>query len=235
MSKTPFQTFIDLVALDQHIRTLHKECEHRAQQLMQISDSKKSLYDRLDYFKQNVYQAKKMVDSYELEMKTLDEQEKDKKKRLDQITNLKEYNSIKSELDMIHEQQGIKEQDVLDAWHALDSAQDQYARYQKEFDEQINQLDKQIETYTKQHTDCIQKVEEQQQMRPEHEKGVPQEWLEKYMLMRSQVADPVVPLQDDSCSACFYTATKQDSILIKRGSLIQCKSCYRLLYAPERI
>lgn len=235
MTKTPFQTFIDLVALDQDIIALQKECEHVSQLLMQTSDAKKSLYDHLALLKHQLLQAKKTVDSLELEMKSLDEQEIKKKKLLDQVSNLKEYNSVKFELDALHEDQQNKEQQVVAAWHKLESVQHEIDTYIKSLDEKAHSYDENLQTYTQQHQQCIQQVKEKKEKRPEQEKGIPSEWLEKYMIMRERVPNPVIPLEDEICTACFHNATKQDVATIQRGALVQCKGCYRLLYAPSRV
>ena len=59
---------------------------------------------------------------------------------------------------------------------------------------------------------------------------LPDEWLGKYEHMRGRVADPVVPVQQDSCSACFYSISSRDLQTLKQGDLLQCKDCYRFLY-----
>jgi predicted nucleic acid-binding Zn-ribbon protein len=51
------------------------------------------------------------------------------------------------------------------------------------------------------------------------------------MMMRTRTADPVVPVLDGSCSACFHYLTEQDLLLIKKNKLMQCKGCYRFLYS----
>ena len=56
---------------------------------------------------------------------------------------------------------------------------------------------------------------------------------EKYAVMRAKVTDPVVPVIDGSCSACFYKISPQDMQLLARRKLVQCKDCFRLLYLVE--
>jgi predicted nucleic acid-binding Zn-ribbon protein len=64
----------------------------------------------------------------------------------------------------------------------------------------------------------------------EQAKTVPQEWLTKYQRMRAKVADPLVPVMNTSCSACFYSIPPQDLNRLKKNALLLCRSCYRLLY-----
>ena len=72
-----------------------------------------------------------------------------------------------------------------------------------------------------------------EQKRPEKEKIVPEGWLEKYTIMKARVPDPVVPITEGACSTCFYALTNQDVIRARKGCLLQCKGCYRLLYLLE--
>lgn len=76
----------------------------------------------------------------------------------------------------------------------------------------------------------LNELAERHTMRKPLEKGVPEEWLERYAMMRSRVSDPVVPVKDGLCSACFHQILAQDMILLRRNKLLQCKECYRFLY-----
>ena len=53
--------------------------------------------------------------------------------------------------------------------------------------------------------------------------------------MQSRVTDPVVPVQQGSCSACFYDITEQRLVALRRHALLQCEGCYRFLYMPETL
>lgn len=71
------------------------------------------------------------------------------------------------------------------------------------------------------------------QDRQSKEQAVPAEWLEKYATMRARVTDPVVPVINGDCSACFYQVSTQDMQQLRHRKLLQCKDCFRLLYLPE--
>ena len=71
------------------------------------------------------------------------------------------------------------------------------------------------------------------EQRKQKEGLVPHEWLEKYEMMRSRVADPVVQVTQNSCGACYQMLTNQDLVRARHGALMQCKKCFRLLYIPE--
>ena len=62
---------------------------------------------------------------------------------------------------------------------------------------------------------------------------VPAELLDNYEHMRGLVINPVVPVVHNSCSACFYPVPAQDLAILKKGKLLPCKSCYRILYIED--
>jgi len=65
--------------------------------------------------------------------------------------------------------------------------------------------------------------------------GIPEEWIEKYNLMGQKVTDPVVTIEHGSCNGCFQQLVNQDLVRARRGALLQCKKCFRLLYSPDSI
>ena len=62
---------------------------------MKINDLTNASMATLEKIKTKLHDMRKEVDAKELEMKMLDLQETDKKKRLDTVANHKEYQSIK--------------------------------------------------------------------------------------------------------------------------------------------
>jgi predicted nucleic acid-binding Zn-ribbon protein len=75
-----------------------------------------------------------------------------------------------------------------------------------------------------------EEIKVQEKDRKRIESIVPQGWLEKYAIMRTKVTDPVVPVINNSCSACFYDVIGQDLQELRKKKLLQCKECYRFLY-----
>jgi predicted nucleic acid-binding Zn-ribbon protein len=126
-----------------------------------------------------------------------------------------------------------QEQAVLDAWNQLENAQAAENKKKNDSVEQlkiIHELRAQLEEKIAQLRADVASFMVQ---RVEKESLVPAEWLEKYTMMRARVSDPVVEILHQSCGACSQMITSQDFVRAKRGALIQCQKCYRLLYAPE--
>jgi len=233
MNERPFARFIELVIIDQKIQSLSHRKNSLKDEIAALEQQKISAQACLEDAHKKIVQAKKMVDQQELELKDLDQKEKDKKKLLDQLSDYKEYQAIKHEIEVIHQLQIEKEQVVIDVWNELENAQ--HALKKRELD--TSALMSELERKSVELQQNIQAVEDDLVRyageRAEQVGQVPGEWLEKYDLMYTQVPNPVVPIVNQSCSACFQSLINQDIIRAKHAALLQCKKCFRLLYLPE--
>ena len=233
MNDNPFLRFIDLVTFDQKIQSLENSIVNVDEELVALKKQEDALAHDLDEMHKRVNSLKKRVDEQELEMKALDQKEKDKKQLLDRLSDYKEYQGIKAEVEAIQRMQVEHEQLVLDAWNQLENAQMTEKKKKHETAEQLTALHEQLEQLKIAHTSLHSEVAALVVQRTEKEASVPAEWLEKYTMMRARVTDPVVEIFHQSCGACSQMITSQDYVRAKRGALIQCQKCYRLLYAPE--
>ncbi len=233
MTQTPFEQFIMLVQVDQKINSLNATIASLTKENAQIVLQDAANKQALDVMKNKFHDIRKEVDAKELEMKTLDQQEADKKKRLENVANHKEYQSIKSEIDKIKKAQHDLEQVLVDAWNQAELAKKELEGAVKNYEQQ-EQTANQNKEKNNQHIEQINgEIATLMADRVQKEKGIPEEWLQKYAVMRSRVTDPVVPVVDGSCSACFYKVSAQDMQALKHRKLMQCKDCFRLLYLPE--
>ncbi|HZW61203.1 MAG TPA: hypothetical protein VFF04_03175 [Candidatus Babeliales bacterium] len=230
MNESPFRTFIELISFDRTILALEQELQKVEHGIRVLHDQEVSLMRDIDQAKTIVHEAKKQVDEVELEMNTLDQAEADKKKRLELVSNNKEYQSIKGELEVIKDKQHELEQGLIDAWKVLETAVKTHDHKKVEFEQQLTKLHGLIQEHQQKKVVILADIDSLNQKRPEKEKNVPQEWLDKYAAMRSRVSNPVVPVVNGSCSACFFRVSEQDLIELRRHKLLQCKDCYRFLY-----
>lgn len=233
MSDHPFLQFIELVNFDQKIQSLENQkivVENEISVLKKQEDEYARGISDLD---KRLFQLKKQVDEQEFEMKILDQKEKDKKNHFENLADYKDYQALKLEVDSIHRLQLEQEKKVLDAWNQLENMDHALQKKTKENVQQLEDLHMRMkeleEKYTQFDNECAGMIGQRLEM----EEKVPAEWLEKYSMMRARVADPVVEIIHQSCGACSQMITAQDAVRARRGALLQCQNCYRLLYAPE--
>lgn len=227
-----FNALIDLVELDALIQSKKEVLQRIVKDQQHLISQKQSLEKSLFDLKHAVLLAKNQVDTVEFAMKELDEQEKNKKILISKLTDYKEYKSLQAEIDFIHEDQRKHEQTIIDAWDAFDVAEARYLQQLPIVQEKIEKIEIELEACEQKRLLVEQEMNMQKEERPAKQVLVPQEWMEKYLLMQSRVKNPVVAIEVGACAACFYHLTPTDMQAAKRGALIQCKSCFRLLYLP---
>lgn len=233
MGDTPFQIFISLVALDQQINQLARDTVTCQAAITKVIAQREQLDRELQQAKQQVNQLQKIVDSHELEMKALDDQEQTRKKQLEQAHSQKEYVAIKSEIDLLKKKQHELEETLINVWNDLENAQKTYAHkesaHAKTMTESTQELAQLEEKKNSLHAQQEKIAAERQPLQDK----VPEEWLKKYAYMRSKVSDPVVPVINGSCSSCHLQVSEQDMIELNHRKLVQCKDCFRLLYLSQ--
>lgn len=235
MEHDPFGTFIDLIKFDQETISLDKKIKKSLDELQQFEDKKKGIEDALQAVHEQMVQTRKTVDEKELEMQTLDAREKDQKNHLDNATNQKEYESATSEITTLKQQQMDLEEGLIAAWNKLESAKKAHAHKKAAAEEEIKEVVELIEQKEKEIKEAQAAVETRDASRDDKQKGVPEEWLERYKVMRGRVTNPVVPVVDGiSCGGCFYIISPQDMSRLEKKALVQCKACYRLIYMKQK-
>ncbi len=233
MSNHPFRIFIDLITLDGSILTLRQDIAAHIRRIEVLKNEQKKYDDELEKARLAVMQAQKMVHAAECDMKALDEEEQIKKKHLETIAHYKEYQSLKLELDHIHDAQQKQEAAVIAAWNTVETSEATYASVKKEYTIHRNRIDHDLQALEQELIEREANCQALLDQRPEKEQHVPKEWLEKYTVMRSKVVDPVVPILEGICGGCSQLLPEQERIRATRGALIQCKGCYRLLYNEQ--
>lgn len=229
----PFGALLALIVVDQEIRILHEQISKYKAESATLLSQQQDLSDRFKQFSHHVHELRKKVSEQELEIKTLDSAERAKKELLTTITNPKQIMPLKKEIDRLKQAQLDAETTLLLAWNKLETAQKDLNEQQKNYSAKNEEITNQLISNHDAVTQLTSTLEQKKLERPAHEIGIPQEWLEKYTLMRLQVADPVVAIMRNGCSACFYTITDQELMRLRRKAIVQCKGCFRLLYMQE--
>lgn len=232
MDQAPFKQFIDLVSFDQGLIKLFQERRRVAELLADLYDKKNDLLDEHDAVVQQLHDAKKQVDVLELEMRGYSDQEKEIRERFHGITNNKEFQSLKKEADHYKEQQYNLEQELVTAWHVLETVQKKSEALKDQQSQVITALEGQELVLEKQVADIEEQIKQHEHERIMRSSNIPQEWLSQYERMKHSVSNPVVVLDPSgSCSACFSPLGQQDLMMVtERKKLLPCPNCFRLLY-----
>jgi predicted nucleic acid-binding Zn-ribbon protein len=229
----PLQSFIDLVTFDQELVALENEVKKLEHEGADATSKIFQIEQTVEQAKKRLAQARKQVDEKELEMKELEAQRVAGKERLDLVQNAKEYQAIKAEVEKLKQMQSSLDESLLSAWNSFELLQKEVDALIKDSEKKLTDTWELQEKKKAKIQELTATMQERTVMRKEKEKGVSADWLERYAMMRSRVTDPVVSVLNHSCSACFWSISQQDMLTLKRGTLLQCKGCYRFLYVPQ--
>jgi predicted nucleic acid-binding Zn-ribbon protein len=233
MSNHPFVQFINLVNLDKAIHALDlqkKTVENRAINLDKTFQEIKHI---LSDAEKRVYESKHHVSIQEFQMQALDQQEKEKKQKLALVSDYRECQALKADVEAIQRLQVEQEEQVLTAWNMFENAQTEIKKYRDDYSQLLNTAEQDKKTIEKERAQIDNELRTLQLQRVTASVGIPHEWLEKYEMMGKAVENPVVPIQQGSCGGCFQQLVMQDITRARRSALLQCKKCFRLLYLPE--
>lgn len=235
MSEHPLQSFIELVSFDQATYALEDSIQQLEKEIELFEKTSEDLSSGSTLLAHRMKDARKEVDQIELNMKVLDQQEVEEKKRLESVANQKEYQSIMREIDTLKRQQHDYESTLLIAWNKLEAFKKEYEVRHTQDENKTAELKLALEHKQESVSKMHDELDARLRQRDEIKAGIPAQWLEKYVLMRSRVADPVVQVVNGSCMGCFYNLPPQELLDLKRKQMTQCKGCFRFLYiAPSK-
>jgi len=228
--KTLWQNLKVLVDCDRNIlqteatiKDAHSGIEKNKKQIAQLLtalETKKTICTR----------ERKNVALLELQAAEFKAAEDEKRLKLNNIKDQREFRAIEKELQAISQKSNNLEDALVQSWQAMEHAIKTLEQETIATELKIAALQEEITA----HNELIQKtdktIEHLMIDRTQATVNIPEEWLIKYNRMKHSLQDPIVPVHGTSCSSCFYTIIKQDYANLKKVGLLPCRSCYRLLY-----
>ena len=230
MNDNPFYAFIRLVELDQKYNNSVIQYEALLAEIKTMqshSQEQKKIVDDLRVQSQNL---RKQVDRQELEIKALREQETIKKIKLDQLSNPREFLSLQHELEVLSKKLSALEELLFEVWQQQQEVEKSYTVQSSEYAAALPTVEAHLEQLSVKKNNLQALLEQLKHERGALEPRVVADLRDKYEYMRAKVSDPVVPVIDGKCGACFSPVSYNDMQGLRRHKLLACKDCYRLLY-----
>lgn len=233
MNTQKLQSFIDLVTFDQNITKLENSVQSLKQELSSLQSDVEQVGKTVEKKLLEKKKLKKELDLQELDVKKLQDKENKKIAIVEQASNSKEYDASQKELETIRADRDAAEQRLMKMFNAYETLQKDIERIEKEQEQKRSDVQAVISTKQKSLTSHEKEFNELVKQREAKTAGVPDDWMLRYNNMRGKVANPVVEIDQDSCSACFFLVSSRDLQTLTQGELVQCKDCYRFLYASQ--
>ena len=223
-----------LVEIDNNIRQLKEKVKGEIQKI----ENNKSLIPKIQKLFQdlqlNCKEIKKKVDEEELIAKDLKDKEEQKRKALDKTKNEKEYRAIEKEIKRVTLDRMELEDLLIQSWHKYDLAQKEMKEQEEQNNKEIEQIKSKTIQLENELKESQEKLEKALADREISIKNIPEEWLHKYERMKENVNNPIVPVIQNSCSACYYNVIRQDLQKLKNHGMLLCRNCYRFLYYDKK-
>jgi predicted nucleic acid-binding Zn-ribbon protein len=173
------------------------------------------------------------VKTKEAEMALIDQQVKEKRALLSTLVEYRDIKALNTEIDTLGRLQINNEQGLIQLWNKLEQVQKEAVRLNGHYEQQGTLLEAEYVQLEQRLAEKTRQIEVMREERIEKETIVPREWLENYTTMATRVADPVVKVEYDACSACSTSIAKQDLLRLERRAVLPCRLCFRLLYLPR--
>jgi predicted nucleic acid-binding Zn-ribbon protein len=153
-----------------------------------------------------------------------------KEERLDNAHNAKELHALEHEIEVLKRECSTLEDRCLDEMTKLEAVNNVVTTQHPLLQEQHERDVQQLAAYRDEL--AMHKVA-QAASAAEHEiviASITSEWLAKYQDMKKRSPNPIAPVVQGCCSACFYEVLAQDLTRLKLNAILPCRSCFRLLY-----
>lgn len=230
MAENPFYAFIHLVELDQAI---DQRIIKREKLQITIDQAKQRLQEQEDhsqFLRTKLHELRKSISAVELEHKALQQQEKQKRAKLDAVNTAKEYTALEHELQVLIQQSHEKEESIFALWAEFEKHETAVTHQEKEIKELQKKIAEEIENIESARKHLSQEIEELTLNRSKYLHTAPEEFVAKYESMRESLKNPIVPVHENNCSACATQIMNADLMQLRRHVIVPCKTCYRLLY-----
>lgn len=179
----------------------------------------------------------KSISSLELDCKTSQSQEADKKVKLNSVKTQKEYDAMKFEIDQAQTERGKIEEKILLLMDEISELKDLLKREKLAGEAKKKELKQELDalaTSEKSLQNDSKSLEEQTQAQTQ---SLPEDAQREYIRLRAslpegRILSKLVLIENSfSCSSCNSPVSPQIVVNIKKAtSLYRCEICRRLLY-----
>lgn len=219
--------------LDREIRILQSKIEKREKEINHLEETEKQAQREVESMKKNLEKAKVTLSHKELELKDTEEKLKTTKGKLysGEITSAKELSKWEKSMEKLEEAKNALEEEILLDMEKLEILQKEFQTKSQSTTLQLEKntqtiqgFQKEIETwketlknlYTERHT-LLSQIEAHV--------------LSVYLELQKKYENPVVSLNDETCSGCHLVVPTIVAKSVRRQEeLTRCPNCGRFLY-----
>ena len=235
MNEQKLKNLIELVTFDQNFIDLAQKVQASLIINKTLQDQMQQLEKELAQHTLKQHDAQKQLHDQETKLQDLQVQETHLMSLSQSVSTAQEYEAANKEIDRIKFSRNQQEQKMMQLSNKTGAVEKEHQVFLVHYQ---TEKDKILELIAHENK-VVQEMQDQlvvlQKARQEKTVGIPIEWLNTYETMRGRVNNPVVPVNQDSCSACFYFMSSRDVQALRDQGLLQCKDCFRFLYHESAV
>ena len=234
MTSPLWERILALIMVDQAYQALACRIANMQKNIETYTEKKDFSHAQIDALHTTQQAIEKRIKDLEIQIDEISQQERHKQQQERAIVHHKAAESLKKELATLAQERMMYENELLIAWHEYDQAGAQYKTAQAQQHETQEEIYKAIEALEQEIATTEQQLATHKTAYLSQLQQLPEEWQKRYQEMRNKVDNPLVPLIQKSCSACFYQVLPQDLARLERNALLPCRNCYRYLYQDRK-
>lgn len=235
MEMTPYHRFVSLTQFDQLVLMRRKEVSDISERMEAIKREIDEIHRKNEEMLSSVRELRKKRDALELEAKSVELDIQKKQKKMETSSDAKAYTAFEHEIAVLKTQKSELEESVFLVWQELEDQEKSVADFEAAKTQRVEACQARLDVTRSEFEIAQAGVKELELERQEKLNGVPAEWLVTYESMLQKYANPVVSVQDNSCTGCGFPVPSGDRSTIFRHVIVPCQQCRRLLIDPRVI
>lgn len=232
MSATPYEQFLALVLLDDHVVLLQRRLSELERSKERLEDEKAQKVAWVSEAKQRHHDEKKRCDALHLDLKSADQELTIKARQLETTRDVRRYEALSTEVQSLEAKKNTLEEEVFACWKRLEEYENEVGQRERSAAQLIENTERQLSVLASEGERFKREIRELETRRQAFLPSIRPEWLGQYEQMRTHMSNPVVPVESGYCSACGYQVPAGQLDQIRRHVLVGCQQCRRWLYLP---
>lgn len=180
-----------------------------------------------------VNEKKKLVHEAELAYATINQHIKKKQLALEQVVSTREQTALEHEYEDLAKKLSAAEEVFFKLTDELETAENKLATFSHNAALEKPNIETEISIRRSKIAELESQVSELRAATDTLSSTIDAAWMATFKKLKTAYFNPVVKVTEKLCSGCSYPLTPQDLVNTRKGLMIPCKGCFRLVYLDE--
>ncbi len=226
------------------LRTLHQlhrqstdlrnRLDRGPKQIAARANHVKHLESELEVAKEALKKLKLKVSERELTLKERESRILDVKAKLNSCGSNREYQAFVEQIAADEQANSVLSDEILELFDKVTESEESVKQAEGALQQSRTQWKEVSERVASEKPSIEADLQDVESRLQQSEQSLPEDVRQSYeRVVRAHGEEALAPLDEENCGGCFQRITAQMQNELVLGKLVFCKSCGRLLYAPE--